>query len=517
MRNKGLPSEKEWDNIIDEAFSSTRKHDFSVRYELQRVNIQRGFTMKKETNYIKRRYIGMVAAAAAVVIGAPVSVYAISRTFPASAPMAEADNNESEEVTQTVTTPEKLSEAPDETAGVLTLEKNGKYQYILRFTPTDEEANDENKYDIDYTWLPDGAYDKSMRIVKNAFGTAPGGTFDSCYYRVSATTPMIEKVGGIVQLDDVSNDEKTAYIFQRQENAYLGLEDTKSFGRLAWIHFKGTNFIAELFFTGDISDDDVKSIIDGMKLANSGEQTAGIRFQREKTSGTSIAEAATSSKSADDFNIVSVGDTVYDEDAFGNNVEITINDAWIQDNFDDIYTDGCGMPADYSGYLSEDGKIDETYQYGTIGDGIDTLDEITETIVVQKKIIVLSLTYKNVGSEDIYDDSENRKDSYCIHPNLLKAPEWEYNWRVKSQKEGSCLLNHDQIASEDYLSLETDNKGSKNSINIPAGGETHVKISLIANADDLDDLYVDFTGHALNHSYSKNSVKYPLLPVKSIK
>ena len=516
MRNNGLPSEKEWDKIVNEAFSSYKKHDFSVRYELRRENIQRGFTTKKAANYIKRRYIGMVAAAAAVVIGIPVSLYAVSRAFPDSVPMAEVDN-EAETATQTVNTPEELAEAPDGTAGVLTLEKNGKYQYILRFTPTAEEADDENKYDIDYTWLPDGAYDNSKRLGKHAFGTAAGGTLDSCYYRVSATTPMIEKVGGIVQLDDVSNDEKTAYIFQRQENAYLGLEDTMSFGRLAWINFKGTNFIVELFFTDDISDDDVKSIIDGMKLANSGKQTAGIWFQREESSGMSNAEPATSSRRVDDFNIVSVGDTVYDEDAFGNSVEITINDAWVQDNFDGIYTDGCGMPADYSGYLSEDGKIDEEYQYGTIGDGIDTLDEITETIVVQKKVIVLDLTYKNIGSEDIYDDFENHKDSYLIHPNLLKAPEWDYNWRVKSKKDESTLLNHNKIACEDYLSLETDNKGSKNSINIPANGETHVKFSLIANADDLDELYVDFTGQALNHSYSKNSVKYPLLPVKSIK
>ena len=75
MRNSVIPSEKEWDKIVDEAFSSDKKHDFSVRYELRREDIQKGNIMKKTTNHIKRRYIGMVAAAAAVVIGAPISVY----------------------------------------------------------------------------------------------------------------------------------------------------------------------------------------------------------------------------------------------------------------------------------------------------------------------------------------------------------------------------------------------------------------------------------------------------------
>ena len=73
------------------------------------------------------------------------------------------------------------------------------------------------------------------------------------------------------------------------------------------------------------------------------------------------------------------------------------------------------------------------------------------------------------------------------------------------------------FACEDFLSLESDNKSGKNAINIPAGGETHVRISLVADADDLDDLYVDYTGHAMNHSYYKNSEKYPILPVKDIK
>lgn len=513
MRNKGIPSEKEWDKIVDEAFSSDKKHDFSVRYELRREDIQKGNIMKKTTNHIKRRYFGMVAAAAAVVIGAPISIYAISRAIPTSSPMAEVENEE-EIATQTVITPEEPTEAEDETKGVLQLEKNGEYQYILRFTPTDEEANDEQNYDVEYTFLPEETYQREHDF-KYVVGT--GGGITPIKYRVSAATPMIEKVGSIVKLDDVSNDEKTAYIFYRQENMYLGAEDTNSFGRVVWIHFKGTNFMLQLYLTDDISDDDVRNVIDGAKLVPSEEQAAGIWFNREESAGNNNVQPATSGKSIDDFTVVSVGDTVKDEREDGNNIEITVNDAWVQDNFDGITTDGCGWDADYSEFLGEDGKIYETYYYGTVGDGINTIDEITDTVKTQKKVIVLDLTYKNVGDEDIYEDLENCKVGCNIFPSLIIAPQWDCNWRVKASNTDKMLLNHSKLACEDFLSLESDNKSGKNAINIPAGGETHVRISLVADADDLDDLYVDYTGHAMNHSYYKNSEKYPILPVKDIK
>ncbi|WP_303789256.1 hypothetical protein [Ruminococcus flavefaciens] len=513
MRNNRIPDNKEWEKIVDDAFSSDTQHDFSVMYELRKENIQKGITMKKTSNYIRRRYIGMVAAAAAVVIGAPVTVYALSNSKSSSTQLAEVETND-EIVTQTVITPEEIADTDEATKGVLQLEKNGQYQYILRYTPTDEEANNEQYYDVEYTFLPDGTYQREHDL-KYKVGT--GGGITPCKYRISAATPMIEKVGGIVKLDDLSNNEKTAYIFHRQDNMYLGAEDTNSFGRVAWIHFKGTNYILQLYFTDDISEDDVRSVIDGAKLVPSEEQTAGIWFNREESTDTNNAQPVTSGKSIDDFTVVSVGDTVKDEREDGNNIEITVNDAWVQDNFDGINTDGCGMPADYSEFLGEDGKIYETYQYGTIGDGINTIDEITDTVKTQKKVIVLDLTYKNVGDEDIYEDRENCKLGCNIFPSLIIAPQWDCNWRVKASNTDKMLLNHSKLACEDFLSLESDNKSGKNAINIPAGGETHVRISLAADADDVDDLYVDFTGHALYPNSSKNQDKSPILPVKDIK
>ena len=48
MRNKKLPSSKQWDKIINDAFNSDKHHDFSVLYELRKSEIQKGNAVKKK-------------------------------------------------------------------------------------------------------------------------------------------------------------------------------------------------------------------------------------------------------------------------------------------------------------------------------------------------------------------------------------------------------------------------------------------------------------------------------------
>ena len=89
MRNKKLPSSKQCDKIINDAFNSDKHHDFSVLYELRKSEIQKGNAVKKETNYFHRRYISMVAAAAAVIIAVPAIVFAFSNNSYESEPTFE--------------------------------------------------------------------------------------------------------------------------------------------------------------------------------------------------------------------------------------------------------------------------------------------------------------------------------------------------------------------------------------------------------------------------------------------
>ena len=114
---------------------------------------------------------------------------------------------------------------------------------------------------------------------------------------------------------------------------------------------------------------------------------------------------------------------------------------------------------------------------------------------------------------------ENGLFDYLVAPVLINGTEWDANWRVLYHLDDKVQLSSDKIAAEDFLSMETDNKSGKNHINIPKDESTHVKVAMIANADDLDDLYVDVTGRALafNSIYAnKDQTPPPLLAVKDI-
>ena len=526
MKNKGLPTQEEWDNIIDEAFSSDKKHDFSALYELRKAEIQKGITMKKTTNHIQRRYRGMVAAAAAIVIAAPASVYALSKARPSSAPSTEV-----EEVENTEIAPEDLSVEDSEAEyDKLYYTKEGENEYTLRFTPKNSETDETRKYNVQYTWLPEGfSADVSSPDLLHRFDKDNGGAFEAYYFRVYESCPMEQDIWRIEKIIDVSDEEKNAFIFCRQIGDDDSAESTLS--KNIWIHFKGTNFIVRMDAAGDISDTDLSSIIQGMKLVDAAEFEDTLSWTTWNELTESESDDSNAGKDSDSntgeieaFESLHIGDTFTDTeiitDTIENKVEITLNDAWVQDNFDGISSDPCGNPADYSGYLSDDGKIYETYEYGTLGDGVKTADEVTDTITVQKKVIVLDLTYKNIGENDIYEDAESSHFDYLIAPTLINGTEWDANWRVLYHLDDKVQLSSDKIAVEDFLSLEADNKSGKNHINISKGESTHVKVAMIANADDLDDLYVDVTGKALafNSIYAnKDKTPPPLLAVKDIK
>ncbi len=526
MKNKWLPTSEEWNNIIDDAFSSDEKHDFSALYELRRAEIQKGITMKKTTNHIQRRYRGMVAAAAAIVIAAPASVYALSKALPTSTPATETEEVENIEIA-----PENLSvEDPEAIYDQLYYTTESENEYTLRFTPKNSETDETRKYNVQYSWLPEGfSADVSSPDLLHRFAKDNGGAFEACYFCVYESCPMEQDIWRIENIIDASDEEKNAFIFCRQIGDDDSAESTLS--KNIWIHFKGTNFIVRMDATGDISDSDLSSIIQGMKLVDAAEFEDTLSWTTwneltESESDDSYAgkDGDSNTGEAEAFESLHIGDTFTDTDiitdTIENNVEITLNDAWVQDNFDGISTDSCGNPADYSGYLSDDGKIYETYEYGTLGDGVNTVDVVTDTISFQKKVIVLDLTYKNIGENDIYDDMENGLFDYLIGPDLINGTEWEANWRVLYHLDDKVQLSSDKIAAEDFLSLEADNKSGKNHINIPKGESTHVMIAMIANADDLDDLYVDVTGRALafNTIYAnKDKTPPPLLAVKDIK
>ena len=124
MRNNRLPSSKQWDTIINDAFKSDKHHDFSLSYELRKSEIQKGNTIKKETNHFHSRYMSMVAAAAAVIIAVPAIVFAYSNHSYETEPTFEIKPTEPVQTTTFVTEEVTTEPVTEETTYAVPVEDN---------------------------------------------------------------------------------------------------------------------------------------------------------------------------------------------------------------------------------------------------------------------------------------------------------------------------------------------------------------------------------------------------------
>ena len=78
MKNNRLPTEEEWNRIVDEAFLSNQNHCFSENYLHKKAEMQKGFVMKKNVKTPKQHLAATLIASAAVVIAVPAAIFAFS-------------------------------------------------------------------------------------------------------------------------------------------------------------------------------------------------------------------------------------------------------------------------------------------------------------------------------------------------------------------------------------------------------------------------------------------------------
>ena len=507
MRNKRLPSSKQWDKIINDAFKSDKHHDFSLSYELRKSEIQKGNTIKKETNHFHSRYMSMVAAAAAVIIAVPAIVFAYSNHSYETEPTFEIKPTEpvqtttfvTEEVTTEPVTEETTYAVPvEDNTGILQLTQNGKYQFILKYTPSYDELSDTQTYDVQYTWLPDGVT-QIPDNPKKMCTTPTGETLSMICYRVKQDTSFEKQINSIVNYEKLSDSEKTAYIFH-SSSPIIDLQDQEKWSeREIWVKFSGTDIIANIFATNDISNDDLKNIIGSLKLVHSHNELTEV-WQNEYSTESKISEEEyrdaflKTCKSINEIELTGIGKPIL-HTVNDNSVEVTIDKAWIQDDFRDITTNTCGVTRDYSKFIGDDGNICKTYYCIKNGDGINTLDELVEKENVEYKLVVLEMTYTNTSGHDIILDPDNNTTDFLMDPMNYLCVNGKLDPTDYMHREGLTVYSDQYIASDGgWVSFESDDQSSKNYINIPQGKQTHVKVSLLARADCLDDYYINIFG-----------------------
>ncbi|MCR5601694.1 MAG: hypothetical protein K6G33_13240 [Ruminococcus sp.] len=522
MKNNRLPDSKEWDKIVADAFSSTENHDFSVKYELRKAQIQKGITMNNSSNYIRRRYIGMVAAAAAIVITVPATVYAFTNGKTAVDPKNEVSTTvkTTTEAAETTT----LADAAEVITDKLTFEKyeNDEYRYLLSYNPTEKVTSDNQKYVVEYTFLPSD-FSNGVEEYDNLYITPAGGGFNPKYYRVILERPVKEKIDSVVNFEEISDENIEAFIIYRSNVLTDSTEPAHCSNRLVYVHFKNTNYFAELTVTDDISDDDVRSIINGMKLVPSDSENTHEWYGNVDTDDIIVNTDYTNPTCAvDEIKTAKIGDTLSfeagNQDGTTNALELTINNAWIQDNFDGINTDIHGNQRDFSQFLSDDGKIYDTINWIKYGNGRDSLDENVKSETFQLKVVVLDLTYTNNSDNDMINsyDAGGENKSLTVCPQVFDFSNNTISFNKIDGINEPVPYPSIDINNSSIFSLDAGDSTSKFGLDIPAHKSTNAKMAILVRADQLDDTYIELLGYDCA-DFNDYIEKDCFFPVKSIK
>lgn len=474
MKKSTLPENKQWEKIVDEAFSSSERHIFSERYEMQKRGLLRGIVIKRRSqkgkamNNNNKKIAGTIAATAAAAALFPASIFAYNH-FGSGTTVPSTDENVaelSEEVIEleTEAAEEVVSEQPAEEIGVPNMK-------------------------AEFGWLPDGL---ELGGIDDMYG---GKYHNAAGGRMSPRICNISK--GIIDEQDItwphdfySLDDKEIIINYRPgydpETASVD-----NFGREVWVKFTDYPYMEVLCFTDDFSDDDIKEISNNLTLVPSdisiedywnNDAELGIG----EPHGDNPMRGLYYNVDMDRVTLHNIGDTVSSEfirDVMPEHlVDITLNAAWIQDNFDGITTDTIGWYADYSEYTDENGNILPAERTWYKYNGRFFADTIIKTETVKRHIVVLDLTYTNNTDNEI-DDCVCPK-MYTYTDGYMHPVGWEW------EEGADDLIDTIRLDSPgDMFSFETDKQGSKNHVLLQPGESAHVKLAFAIDDANVGNLY----------------------------
>lgn len=521
MKNNRLPSKKEWNKIVENAFSSGEIHSFSDRYERHKAGLQKGIIMDsnnrkrtKETSQKKIRMSAIVSMAAALAL-VPASVLTISHLGNNKAPSTEIETVEAtqeETTTEEVTEAEAMPVSEEATEGTeatedfyAKIEKTAEYQnYIYVNYPADGDRINET-LTTEFGWLPEG-------LTLGGENTSIAGKYHNGYgggmtpgRMIVPETGIQERLDNSADFEQYETDDRVIMINYRvgyEENAPHDEDFVQdkpahiNFGREVWVAFKGTKYVQMFYITDDFSKDDARQIAENIQLVPTDEETAGVWFYRYEETGDmeydteSVYTPPTLEK--DSASVFKIGDTI-SKSFPGESVNITVNSARYQDNFDGLHTDSCGWETDFSEYLDSSGRIINHREYMQWGDGVNTIDTPVSFENQLMKVLVLDVTYENTGSADITYDSGI---AGCICPNILTEDNGSITRPSFITKDGIGFedsLRH--LMSDDMMfSFDSPNKGSKNHVEIPTGGTADIQLAFLVSEDMIGNVYINITG-----------------------
>lgn len=473
---KGFPDKQEWNKIVEEAFSSDDKHDFSAHYELRKDRMQRGIRMTKNTDRKGKKIVAAVIASAAAIALIPTSVYAYNRI------KADISKTADYQTTISISTPEQIA----------------------------DESGDQFMF-YTFNWLPDGyvkAEDPYTYINEDT-----NGKIGAQFYDLPKGTDISIDLPFSENCETYESGDKTAMINYRTPNIYdITLHNDNSgqpgFSRNIFVTFGETSYLAEINISDDVSDEDLRKIIDNMELIPTEEKMYGdyIPFLDPDNSSSSNYEETL--QDAVNMNVVHVGDTVYyDNEEYFGGFSFTLNSAEFIDNFDGINTDACGNYADYSQYMDENGNIIENIRsIIEFGDGVNSNDKVLSEESIPMHILKIKATFTNTR------DVENE---IGIDPTMFAIQDGKPVNQAFVNYNGQRYI--DSVSglsgSMDFFSMDTapEKKGSKNAVYLAPGESAEVQLAFWVPDDLKDEVYfMQRLGNAYDTEINKGSPVFDL-------
>lgn len=432
MKTEKLFSEKEWNNIVEYAFSEdAAQPEFSDEYIKRRENMLSSVRPKRRS--IKLSAALAVAAAACI----PVTAFAANRIMQ------------------------------------LRAEKSAAYQQKVIIEPLTSEAVSEKfegYRELKLNYIPEGLvmrYDRKYDDPNSE----------------KAMTPLLYRFNEGKGISDAVDYSSSSVTFELDGKSAVFVDRIDGYDRL-WVLFENTPYAAEIY-VNEVPMDEVKKLAEGLELVPSDVEIAGIWQDINELVDKGSVVTYSNDVDMSKVEILSVGDSL--KYYLNENLDIRIEDISLQKNFDGITTNSIGnddFDVDFGKYLDENGKLTAERVTVKRGDGVNTLDEVISREKVDRSVIVMTLTCTNNGNE---------RGGICFYPKMFRMVDGKAIDLTEPDNTTFISYGDKKLGGDNvHFSFYTSGEHEKNSALIEAGESVTVRLAFIADDDCLDTLYINF-------------------------
>lgn len=486
MKKKKFLNKKDWDKIIDNAFSSDEEHVFSDHYEVRKRQMQRSIIMTRSKGTKRKKITAVIAASVAAVVIIPTSVFAYNKIT------SNIEKTADHQTTVDIQTPS------DAVTPVQDVEQEEKYMYYqFNWLPDGYEENHENGVHIKKTETKESIAPQFYKLPENADIKIPLDFSNDCENYESGNKNAMINYRAKTRFDE------SAYYYEEYEPIY---------DRCVFISFADTTYLLKINVNENVSREDLLKIIDNVELIETEDKRYGdyVPFLDEESSSPNPSYSEVLQPiDHESVNMMHIGDTGNYDDEYGG-FEFKLESAELTDNLEGINTNSCGWETDYSHIIDENGKLIENIRKTIkLGDGVNSVDEVISEEPMPMYVMKIKGTFTNTK------DTENK---ICISPTMFIIRDGIPLSSSFIDFDGSGYNTIDSISGYDKLDFfsfdtDTEHKGGKNEIILQPGESAEIQLAYFVPEDLKDELYLIWD---MGYSYDKVINKgFPVFELKN--